>query len=328
MSMIIPNLEELVSENHPYRKLLTLINFEELCRPLEKLSAPIGRAGYPVSSGFKCLLIQAIEDLSDRQLEIRLKDSLATKLFCGFGLKGATPDFSYFSVLRERIGRKRLAKLFAHIRHSLKKAGLVREVFTFVDASQLHARVDVWKARDKAIADTENSETDDDGNPTMNNKNAGRYTSDREARYGCKGKNRIWFGYKRHVSVDMSHGLIHTVAVTPANVPDAKGLKYVCPNGGMIFGDKAYSERPAQQALKQRGCHSGAILKRNMKGKNSDLDKWLSAVRMPYEGVFAHLSKKVRYRGLVKTQFQILMRTIGYNLGRLLRINAPPLPLV
>ena len=60
MSMIIPNLEELVSENHPYRKLLTLINFEELCRPLEKLYGPIGRAGYPVSSGFKCLLIQAI----------------------------------------------------------------------------------------------------------------------------------------------------------------------------------------------------------------------------------------------------------------------------
>jgi IS5 family transposase len=274
------------------------------------------------------LLLQAIEDLSDRQLEAKLQDSLAAKLFCGFGLKEQTPDFSYFSVLRDRIGTTRLAELFACIRESLKKAGLVREVFSFVDASELHARVDVWKARDKAIADSKNNETDDDGNPTMNNKNAKDYTSDPEARYGCKGKNRIWFGYKRHVSVDMSHGLIHSVAVTPANLPDSKGLKYVCPNGGMVFGDKAYSECPAQEALKRRGCFSGVILKRNMKGKNYALDAWRTAVRMPYEGVFAHLSKRVRYRGVVKTQFQVLMQTIGYNFKRLLTINAPPLELI
>ncbi len=87
MSMSIPNLEELVDEQHPYRKLLKLIDFEDLCRSLESLYSPIGRAGYPVSSGFKCLLIQAIEDLSDRHLECStLRDSLATKLFCGFAL--------------------------------------------------------------------------------------------------------------------------------------------------------------------------------------------------------------------------------------------------
>jgi len=96
----------------------------------------------------------------------------------------------------------------------------------------------------------------------------------------------------------------------------------------MVFGDKAYSERPAQQALKRRGCHSGAILKRNMKGKDRDKDRWLSAVRMPYEGVFAHLSKKARYRGKLKTQFQALMQALGYNLRRLIRINAPPLQLL
>lgn len=325
MSMIIPNLEELVSEQHPYRKLLKLISFEHLCRPLEKLYSSTGRAGYPVSSGFKCLLIQALEDLSDRQLESKLKDSLAAKLFCGFALKDQTPDHSYFCVLRERIGTKRLAQLFADLRRSLKQAGLIREVFSFVDASALEARVDLWKARDKAILDKQNYERDDEDKPTMNNRNVESYTSDPQARYGCKGKNRIWFGYKRHVCVDMSWGFIHSVAITPANVPDSKGLKYVCPNGGMVFGDKAYSEAPAQEAMKRRGCHSGAILKRNMKGKDFDKDRWLSGVRMPYEGGFAHLSKKANYRGVVKTQFQALMQAIGYNLRRLATINAPPI---
>ena len=325
MSMLVPNLEELVPENNSYRKLLKLVSFEQLCRPLEALYSSAGRAGYPVSSGFRCLLVQAIEDLSDRQLEQKLKDSLAAKLFCGFTLTEHTPDYSYFSVLRERIGTKRLATLFAELRRSLKQAGFIREVFSFVDASKLEARVDVWKARDRAIQDKQNQERDDHDQPTMNNKNAKNYTSDPEARYGCKGKNHIWFGYKRHVCVDMTHGLIHSTAVTPANLPDSKGLKFVCPSGGMIFADKAYSERPAQQALKQRGCHSGAVLKRNMKGKNFDKDRWLSAVRMPYEGVFARLSKRARYRGVVKTQFQALMQAIGFNLRRLITINAPPL---
>ena len=32
------------------------------------------------------------------------------------------------------------------------------------------------------------------------------------------GNNKHWYGYKRHVSVDMQSGLINKVAVTPANV--------------------------------------------------------------------------------------------------------------
>ena len=123
---------------------------------------------------------------------------------------------------------------------SLKDAGFIKEVFTFVDASAIISQVDVWNARDKAIADSENTEKDDEGKPTMNNKNSKHYSSDPSARYLAKGKNKLWFGYKRHVSVDMTQGLINKVAVTPANVIDSKGARRVCPNGGMVCTDKAY----------------------------------------------------------------------------------------
>ena len=268
-----------------------------------------------------------MNDLSDRQLEAHLKDSLSAKLFCGFGLFDQTPDHSYFTKLRDRIGASKLAKMFARINKSLKEAGLIREVFTFMDASAIKSQVDVWRARDKAIADQENSEKDEDGNPTMNNKNIAKYSSDPEARYGAKGKNKIWCGYKRHTSVDMTNGLINKVAVTPANVPDSKGAKYTCPNGGMVFADKAYSEAPAQEALKARGCHSAAIKKNNMRGKNRDKDKWISSVRMPFEGVFSQQSKTARYRGVVKTQFQALFQALAFNLKRLVKIEAPPIQL-
>ncbi|MDD2942191.1 MAG: transposase [bacterium] len=120
MSFYIPNLEDLVPEEHIYRRILKLISFSELCRPLEKLYSDRGRAGYPVTSGFKCLLVQFMNDLSDRQMEMHLKDSLSAKLFCGFELCSPTPDHTYFTKFRERIGTHRLGKLFARVNKSLK----------------------------------------------------------------------------------------------------------------------------------------------------------------------------------------------------------------
>jgi transposase len=158
MSMLIPNLEQLVAEGHAYRAIIKLIDFNDLTRPLRKLYSELGRGGYPVSTGFKCLLVQFLEDLSDRELEAHLQDSLSAKLFCGFGLCDETPKHTYFSRLRTRIGTKRLSKLFKRIQISLKKAGYLREVFTFVDASKLESQIDIWSARDKAIADSENEE--------------------------------------------------------------------------------------------------------------------------------------------------------------------------
>lgn len=85
---------------------------------------------------------------------------------------------------------------------------------------------------------------------------------DKDAKIGCKGKNKFWYGYKRHLSVDMQSGLINKVAVTPANTPDAKGLKNVCPN--QAYADKAYCMRNAKQDAARRGCYLRAIKKNNL----------------------------------------------------------------
>ena len=274
------------------------------------------------------LLLQYIEDLSDRQLERCLRENLAAKLFCGFELLDQTPDFCYFSRLRSRIGLAELRKLYNRVRDSLKASGLIREVFTFVDSSQLLSRVNLWEARDRALADRENEEKDDDGNRKLNNQNVGKYSSDGDARFGCKGKEKFWFGYQRHVSVDMSAGLINQVLVTPANVTDHQALPDICPDGGMVFADKGYSAAAAREFLTRRGCHTGVILKSNMQGKDHDKDRWLSAVRMPFEGVFAWLSKKARYRGTAKNQFQAMMQALAYNIKRLIKIVLVPIPLI
>jgi transposase len=158
MSLIVPTIDELVASDHPYRQLLKLLDFGELTRGLKDLYSELGRGGYPIEQGFRCLLLQYVEDLSDREMERCLQENLAAKLFCGFELLDQTPEFSCFSRLRSRIGLAELTKLFNRVRKSLKVLGLIREVFTFVDSSQLLSRVDLWESRDLALADRKNAE--------------------------------------------------------------------------------------------------------------------------------------------------------------------------
>lgn len=319
MKVFIPKLDQFVRENHPYRQILGLVDFKKLTEVLEEEYSSKGRGGYPVDTGFKCLLLQYTEDLSDRELERFLQENLAGKLFCGFRLDEETPDYSYFSVLRKRIGTERLADLFNRVRGSLKGAGLIREIFTFVDATKLVSKLSTWEERDKAIKA---------GLDKFNNAVAGRIAKDKEARFGCKGKDKFWYGYKKQISVDMRHGLINKVAVTKANLPDHKGLKNVCPDQGMVLADKGYCPKEGRIAVAQRGCHSGIILKNNMIGKDRDKDRWLTKLRMPYEGTFSKDSHRARYRGIAKNQFQAFMEALAFNLKRLVKIGSPPISLI
>ena len=265
---------------------------------------------------FKCLLLQFMEDLSDRELERYLQENTAGKWFCGFGLAEITPTFTVFGKVRKRIGTKVLSAIFADLRDQLKKHGCINEVFTFVDATHLISKAALWKERDKAIKKKYDK---------LNNETLPKVAADKQVRIGCKGKNKYWYGYKQHTGVDMQSGLINKVAVTPANVTDADGLKNVCPTQGAIYGDKGYCGKKSQQAAAKRRCHLAAIKKNNMLNKNKDQDRWYSKIRAPYERVFSQRNKRVRYRGIEKNQFAVFMNAICFNLKRLTVIDPPNL---
>jgi IS5 family transposase len=121
----------------------------------------------------------------------------------------------------------------------------------------------------------------------------------------------------------MKSGIIRKVAATPANVPDGKALKHVCPkDGGMIFADKAYSSKETKNDIKRKGCYAGGvILKNNMKEKDFDKDRWTTKVRMPYEGTFSYCPRRARYKGLAKVQLQVFMEAVVHNLKRWIKIE-------
>ena len=123
--------------------------------------------------------------------------------------------------------------------------------------------------------------------------------------------------------MDMQSGLINKVAVTGANVNDAKALQHICPSEGAVFGDKGYCTKPARDTAVRRGVHLAAIRMNNMKTKNKDQDKWYSKLRSPYERMFSKCSKRARYLGIAKNQFAEFMWAMAFNLKRLAALPPP-----
>lgn len=312
------SIEDLVPQNHDYRKFLEIWTFKRAEKHLKKLETDNPNKGYGLIRLFKCLLLQFMENLSDRELERYIQENNAAKWFCGFGLLDKTPDHTAFTRARSHVGVKTLSKIFEDLRDQLKAQGLMSEVFTFVDAAHLITKANLWKERDEAIKQSYEK---------LNNEVLPKVARDKQARIGCKGGDKYWYGYKLHASVDMQSGLINKVATTPANVTDAQGLKHVCPNQGAVYADKGYCTAPAKQATARKDCHLAAVKKNNMKGKNKDQDRWFTKLRAPYERVFSQRERRVRYQGTAKNQFATFMFAQCFNLKRLIKLNVPDLVL-
>lgn len=145
--------------------------------------------------------------------------------------------------MRKKIGTSLLSEIFADLRSQLKAQGVMSETFTFVDATHLISKATLWDERDKAIQSKYDK---------LNNETLPKVANDKQARIGCKGKDKYWYGYKQHTSVDMQSGLINKVAITPANITDANGLANVAPSSGAVYADKGVKQNGAKIRAKKK----------------------------------------------------------------------------
>jgi IS5 family transposase len=158
-----------------------------------------GRAAWPPLVLFKALLLQSLYGLSDRELEEALGDRLSFRRFVGLGLEEMIPDHTVLSRFRNLLVSERLLeKLFGELDRQLEKAGVILKRGTMLDATLIDA--------------VSSPPTDE------------RVSKDADARITARqGKAGFTFGYKAHVGVDESSGLIRKVITTPANVNDTGG---------------------------------------------------------------------------------------------------------
>jgi IS5 family transposase len=305
------SIEQLVPEQHTYRRLKKLLDFDRITKAAKAKEYELGADGYGKQRLVTCLILQFMEDLSDREFERFIAENTAAKWFCGFSLTEKTPDFSTVCKFRNGLGTQRMGYLFSEVKRQMRMKGYCLEVFTFVDSTALISKLNLWEERDKAISA---------GYEKLNNEVLAKVAADRQAKIGAKSSKKFWYGFKKHVAVDMQSGMITRVTVTPANVTDAAGAKHILPRSGAACGDKGYIG--AILEILRRGVHPMVILKGNMKVKNRDLDRWISKLRAPYEGTFSKQNKRVRYKGVAKNQGAEFMYAIAYNFNRLLVLNS------
>lgn len=312
-------LELIVRKDHSYRKILNLVNFKTLLKPYHSIYSEIGAPAYPIETAFKCLLIQFMENLSDRELENYLQENNAAKWFCGFALLDKTPDHSFFGKFRKRFGLENLTNLFNSTVEQLRKQNVVSDTFTFVDTTAVVSKVALWEERDKAI---------EDGMEKLNNKIVDKYATDKDARFGSKGKRKFWFGFKLGVGRDVKEGIITKPIVSPANKTDAEMFDDMKPPAGAVLGDKGFDTNKIRESCQENGLHSMIIQKNNRKEKNQDLDKYITKLRCPFESIFTQFKRRrneggwIRtfYRGLEKINFEMTFKALAINLRRVIKI--------
>lgn len=304
------SLEQLVPQEHTYRRLKDLLDFNKISKAAKTKESALGAIGFGSVRLIMCLILQFMEDLSDREFERFISENNAAKWFCGFGLAEKTPDFTTICKFRNTIGTNNMGKLFNEVKRQMISKNCCSEVFTFIDSTALVSKLNLWEERDKAITA---------GYERLNNEVLPEVSADPEAKIGAKSDKKFWYGFKKHVAVDMQHGVITRVAVTAANVADSDGAKHVMPRSGAAVADKGYIG--AIREMLRRGVHPMVIKRNNMKDKNADLDRWISKLRAPYEGTFSKQNKYVRYKGIVKNQGAEFLYAMAFNFRRMLAMN-------
>ena len=248
-------------------------------------------------------------NLSDPGAEEALYDMEVLRRFAGIDLGSEpVPDETTICKFRHLMERQNLGDaLFARVNEYLAENGLAVSRGTIVDATLIDAPTS-----------TKNKEKKRD--PEMHQTKKG---------------NQWYFGMKAHFGIDSQSKLIHSVAVTAANVHDSQVLEDLLHGDETrVWGDSAYSGQtetlrehaPNAQDFTQRKGHRHRPLSTEDRRRNRTKSK----VRAKVEHV-AHVMKrqfgftKVHYRGLAKNANHVFAACALINLvmakKRLLRLS-------
>ena len=258
-----------------------------------------GNKPYELETMLRIHLLQELYDLADMAVMSEVIDSRAFSAFCGVDSSNQVPDGDTIGRFRALLVKNGLQKkLFAQVVALLEGKGLILKKGTIVDSSII-----------AAPSSTKNREK----------------KRDPDAHQTKKGKN-WYFGYKAHIGVDQTSGLVHHVEATAANVHDVT----VTPNllygeEESVHGDSGYlgaekrkdaithnnrgkkirykiNRRPSQS--KNNTARSKGQIKRRERDKSSVRAK-VEHVFWVVKGQFGY--RKTRYKGRRKQEAKLHM---------------------
>jgi transposase, IS5 family len=290
-------------------------------KPDEERKTAAGRKPWDEVVIFKTLVLQALYNLSDDQVEYQIRDRLSFMRFLGLGLEDRVPDATTVWLYREKLAQAGLVEaLFDAFDAYLKSRGYLAMGGQIVDASIVSAPVQRnSRAENKAIKD---------GDPPVAWKPNKKAQKDVDARW-TKKHGKSYFGYKNHVTIDRKHKLMRRYTVTDAAVHDSQKLDDLLDphnTASDVWADTAYRSKETEEKLAEKGLRS-RIHRRASRGKPlsqraQEANRTRSRVRSRVEHVFGHQhtsmgGKIVRTIGLVRAKAKIGLMNLVYNISRL-----------
>jgi IS5 family transposase len=277
-----------------------VVPWRELCALIEPHypQAGNGRPPVGVERMLRIYFLQQWFNLSDPAVEEALYDSLVMRQFVGIDLgREPVPDETTVCKFRHLLEEHNLGgEMLETVNLHLQRKGVRITTGTIVDATIIDAPSST-KNRDQQ--------------------------RDPEMHQTKKGKD-WYFGMKAHVGVDSKNKIIHSVAVTPANVADSAVLPQLLHGEETrVWGDRGYQGQreiihqhaPRARDCTQRRCRYKDGMDEVERAKN----RTKSRVRSRVEHVFGVMKLKfgfvkVRYRGLKKNANRLFATCALVNL--------------
>jgi IS5 family transposase len=331
------------AKNDPLVKIDAAVRWEDFRPSLEAVwRAPVGerksaagRKPWDAVVMFKSIVLCALYNLSDDQVEYQLRDRLSFMRFLGLGLEDPVPDAKTVWLYREQLAQAGMVEgLFAEFDGYLKDQGYLAMGGQIIDASIVPVPKQRNGRDDNAKIKAGETPEGWDANP------AKRSQKDTDARW-TKKHGKSHYGYKNHVSVDRRHKLVRRYQMTDAAVHDSQIVDDILDpdnTASDVWADSAYRSAEIEAKLEEKGLKSRIHRKghrnkplneRSMRG-----NKTRSKVRARIEHVFGAQTNDmggtlVRSIGLVRAKARIGLKNLAYNMRRLVQLErlaatAPP----
>ena len=279
-------------------KIIPWKSLSEIIKPYYPKPKGAGRKPKGIERMLRIHFLQHWFELSDPGAEEALYDSRAMRQFVGIDLgKEPVPDETTILNFRHLMERHNLGdEMFRLVNVYLEENGLKVNRGTVVDATIIDAPSST-KNKDKAR------------DPEMHQTRKG---------------NQWYFGMKVHIGVDNRTKLIHSIAVTAANVHDSQLLGDLLHGDEThVWGDSAYAgqkkllyeQAPSAKDLTQK---KGSRYRKLTEAERS-ANRYKSKIRSRVEHIFGVIKcqfgfTKVRYRGLDKNAQCVFTKCALVNL--------------
>jgi len=268
-----------------------------------------GAASFPILCYVHILLLQQWYDLSDREAELSVEDSLSFRRFVGIPLEEKVPDHTRIWAFRQELVELDLCEpLLEEINRKIEAQGLFVKKGTLIDATIVKAAAKAPKGGDGALSDV-------------------------DPQAGWTKKNDVsTYGYKGHIGVDEGSDLIRTATFTSADVHDSVAFKkLVAGDEEAVYADKAYPSEEhraflAEKGIKDRVMHKAARGK-PLKNWQVWFNKTVAPIRAGVERIFARMKvghgfTRARYFGLARNACRFYLLCAAMNIARMASLRA------